>query len=120
MPIRAGSIYQNSGFGSETQTYGVRCWASWHSNGTVYASNGVSSISVPQSARYRMNFSTSMSNYAFAGGAGYNTGSWGTGMSVMCLSQNNGSYSSSYVELSCCYQNGGVHQNPVNTAFAVR
>jgi hypothetical protein len=73
----------------------------------------LSSLSKVNTSRYKLNFSSTISNYAFAGGAGFNTGSNGAGMSVISLSQNAGSYSTTYLEVTNNFQNGGLQESPV-------
>ena len=66
----SGNWQINSGYGSTATIYGCRAWAAFNgTNGSIYGSGGISSVTRSSTGRYVLNFSFTMpdTNYATIG-----------------------------------------------------
>ena len=75
-----GTVYMNSGFGSNAPFYGVRAWVQGSGSGSANGSGGLSSVSRPSTGRFLLTFATTMpdTNYAIGclGNNNYSDTSW--------------------------------------------
>jgi hypothetical protein len=92
-------------------TNNVKAWVNFNGTGTVAirASLNVSSITDNGAGRYRINFTTAMSDANYAANL---TGGAATDLSGVACSTFSGGYNTAYIDVNCFVTSNGVFYDP--------
>lgn len=121
MVLSGSNLQFNSGYGSVATAYGCRAWVCFNgTNGSIFSSGNVSSVSRNSTGAYTVNFSNAMpdANYAVSGAASTNSGANGPRIFVVGSGQYS-NYSKTTTAFNCqsWYTDGNLYD--ANFVYAV-